>query len=383
MKNVFLVPDYYDKFACKMGNCLHACCEGWPISFSVEDYFRLSSCECCEELRKKIDTGVKLSLNPTPDHYAIIQPRFDGSCPMRLEDGRCAIHKEVGEDFLSDVCRLYPRGVRIEPGNECSCANSCESVLELLFENDEPILFNREELDIIIPPMGKRAVSYGTMGMETEIRLWLISILENRRFDLKTRIVHLGKSMHKLEDIISRKDEASLKNLLSTQENDSFSFCPNEEHISFGINVMEELISKIDSRSDSVKNFGEKALSRFGEKEEALYKYISFKSEFENAFPKWEIYFEKMLVNHMFFQQFPFQDRPVTLWNEFVSLCSIYALLRFLSMGVLTENKTIFVDLYAAIFRLADHTSFEIYAARVLKNLGCYTKEKIFDIISL
>jgi len=50
---------------------------------------------------------------------------------MRLEDRRCTIHAELGENKLSQVCRLYPRGVRLNNGYECSCANSCEAVLEL------------------------------------------------------------------------------------------------------------------------------------------------------------------------------------------------------------------------------------------------------------
>ncbi len=37
----FLVPDYFPRFACKMGECRAACCRGWPVSISMENYFRL------------------------------------------------------------------------------------------------------------------------------------------------------------------------------------------------------------------------------------------------------------------------------------------------------------------------------------------------------
>ena len=39
--DIYLAPDYVPGFACKMGACRAACCEGWPISFSMTDYFRL------------------------------------------------------------------------------------------------------------------------------------------------------------------------------------------------------------------------------------------------------------------------------------------------------------------------------------------------------
>lgn len=71
----YLVPDYYDSFSCKMGACRAACCEGWTISLSLDDYYHLMSEECSEELRRKLDTGLHIKLSPTPDAYAEISPR--------------------------------------------------------------------------------------------------------------------------------------------------------------------------------------------------------------------------------------------------------------------------------------------------------------------
>ena len=36
-KHIFLSPDYFENFICKMGKCRKPCCEGWPVTFSVED----------------------------------------------------------------------------------------------------------------------------------------------------------------------------------------------------------------------------------------------------------------------------------------------------------------------------------------------------------
>ena len=92
-----------------------------------------------------------------------------------------------------------------------------------------------------------------------------------------------------------------------------------------------------------------------------------------------------MLVNHMFFSQFPFQDRPEGLRDEFIALCAVYALLRFLCIGWLWDkaDRDAFVDVSAAAFRLVDHTAFDRYAAHLLKNLGCDDWDKIHDLISL
>ena len=61
--NYFLMPDYYKDFSCKKGDCRSSCCKGWKVTFSLKDYFKLVSEECSEELRNRLDKGVKISLN--------------------------------------------------------------------------------------------------------------------------------------------------------------------------------------------------------------------------------------------------------------------------------------------------------------------------------
>jgi len=102
----YLVPDYYSRFSCKMGACRSACCTGWPISFSLNDYFRLIGSDCSPQLRDRLDRGVRIALEPTPEVYAQIAPRWDGECPMRLDDGRCAIHAELGCEGACAACAM-------------------------------------------------------------------------------------------------------------------------------------------------------------------------------------------------------------------------------------------------------------------------------------
>ena len=96
MPHEFLVPDYMPDYACKQGACRSACCEGWPISFTMDDYFRLLGLPCSPELRRRLDGSMQLALHPTPEEYAQITPRYDGQCPMRMVDGRCMLHAELG-----------------------------------------------------------------------------------------------------------------------------------------------------------------------------------------------------------------------------------------------------------------------------------------------
>ena len=391
----FLIPDYLTSFACKMGACRTPCCVGWPVRISLDDYFHLTSRECSDELHRRMDIGIKVSLHPTPEEYAQITPRYDGDCSMRLPDGRCILHAELGEDALAHVCRLYPRGIRLEPGYECSLANSCEAVLELLFEKNDPIRFEHHDLSFGILPSHKRSHTFPLMGKETEIRLWLIAHMQNRSLSLPERLMSLGLSLQKLEQVIATQDANALESLLQTAFPSDF--LPLEavaEHLAFGLRTMAALSKQLDERSDSLRTYGETAQAYFSvccdsdpsaPTSDSFEHYLRAKEHFEATFPKWEIWFEHMLVNHMFFEQFPFQDRPESPWDEFVAISSLYALLRFLSLGCMkeTNSATDFIDMMAAIFRLVDHTSFDHNVARIMNNLGCTTPQSIFDLISL
>ena len=107
-------PDYYPAFRCKAAKCRRACCEGWSVTISMADYFRLLGIKASPETKDRLDRALHLTEHPTEDEYAMILPRYDGKCPMHMNNGLYAIHAGAGEEALPAVCRLYPRGLREE-----------------------------------------------------------------------------------------------------------------------------------------------------------------------------------------------------------------------------------------------------------------------------
>ena len=207
-ERAYLVPDYFPEFHCKMGACRRPCCEGWPVSITMTDYFRLIGLDCSQELRRRLDCCLHIAPHPSPEAYAQITPRYDGHCPLHMEDGRCALHAELGEGVLAAVCRLYPRGARTGEFHECSCANSCEAVPELLLHRDAPLRFINVPLAPGLPEAPERRHDFHTEGREQEIRLWLISFLQRRDFPLSRRMLHLGNALHAMDDALQARDSA-------------------------------------------------------------------------------------------------------------------------------------------------------------------------------
>ena len=157
------------------------------------------------------------------------------------------------------------------------------------------------------------------------------------------------------------------------------------DQLCFGLEAAKHMLEILDERSNSIRAYGEEALSFLGSGEDAFRQYVSVRDHFERRIPEWERWFEQMLVNHMFFVQFPFQDRPVDLNDEYLALCAVYALLRFLCIGWTAQHPAIddAADVCAASFRLIDHTEFDRYAAPILKKMKCDQPEYLRDLLYL
>ena len=354
----YLVPDYYQAFRCKIGQCRTPCCDGWPVTFSMTDYFKLLSVECSPELKKQLDSALHLTEHPTEEEYGMLLPRYDGTCPMRLADGRCGLQVESGEDTLPAVCRQYPRSKR--PG-ECCCSNSCEAVIELL-DREAPIQFQTISLEETVFPR-KRVHFFETGGREIEIRLWLIAFLQDRSIPLGWRLARLREGVRHLDEALTDHDFNALDELLSGRTEILVPELPNSK--STALDTVRQLLVRLDDLSDSIRDYGKMALRHFDREGPLSEEAVAYR--LSEASPLWEAWFENMMVNHMYFSQFPFQDRPVSLKDEIVALYAVYALLRFLTIGAGNGTHERMTDIAAALFRLVDHTAFDRYAVPILK----------------
>ncbi len=383
----YLAPDYYPDFHCKMGACRHACCEGWPISVTMNDYFRLLGVDCSPALRRRLDGSLHLAEHPTPEAYAQISPRYDGSCPLHLPDGRCALHAELGDGILAAVCRLYPRGVRNGADREVSCANSCEAVLELFLHRTEPLTFRPLRSDFGLPDAPPRLHDFHTAGREQAIRLWLIRQVQDRRYPLAQRMMLLGSALHAMDLALTARDEARVDRLLTGSEAVPVPELPHfdRSHVLAGLHTVERFLAITNEHSHSIHNYGEAALRFFRGSADPFAQYTAAAARFAALAPQWETWLEHMLVNHLYFVQFPFQDRPIPLADEYLAVCAVYVLLRCLLVGWMAthEGDAELVDVAAAAFRLIDHTSFDRYAAPLMKDLGCDIGDRLWELLAL
>jgi hypothetical protein len=96
--------------------------------------------------------------------------------------------------------------------------------------------------------------------------------------------------------------------------------------------------------------------------------FASALTKLEERFPSLWIWLEKLFVNYMLQECFPYTDRERDVRYEGVALCGLYAFCLFLLSGCQPENREKFIDLTAAIFRLVGHSAFDHNVIVLIKN---------------
>lgn len=334
----WLAPEYYEDFHCKGGNCRYSCCQGWRITLNQAEYFRLIGMECSEELHAKIECALHVVEDPTPERFAMISPNWMGDCPMHDEGGLCMLHKECGEEALPDVCRLYPRSLSESCYmRSCVCSSSCEAVVEMLMEKEEPLRF--VALDMCAQSMLHPQQSDAQMGkMQAAIKA-----IQDRSMPLWERIGRL-----------CAEENASK---MTAQQ-------------AFG--TIMEMIARFAQFSRALEMFGESALRRYVAEDDTAYaRYCDDAVQMTKREPNWERTMEQVLVNHLFYAEFPAVDERVSEKMAHRALAGLYGILRVVCAAYLAEHeeKTAFCDVIAGVFRFVEHTSFYLNAGHLLQSV--------------
>ncbi len=332
-RHTFTYPEYYPRFSCKCGDCRATCCHGWGIALSQDEYFRVTGTECSPELRRRLDVAFRPATNPapTPERYALISYNWLGMCPLQNEEGLCTLHRECGEGAIPEICRRYPRCVRVLPTHECCTSNACEYTLELLWESNEPFRLTSGELEIYDEDFDAPAAAAMSADEYTSARTAAFEILSDRTRTVDMRIGTMAEHFGvKLPYNIMPTDKAG------------------------------ELFWRLVRTSD--------ALSELAPECEAYYGGESAAARFSlDCVPNIDVYMEKLLCNHLFYKAFPRSFDGSDMARELAAISAVVGLHRYVSEAYLAVHGwsfSNFVDVTAKLFRMIEHSRFDETAAR-------------------
>lgn len=124
-------PRYFNDFQCIGGSCPMSCCLVWSVDWSKEEVEKLKNAECSERLK----TLVENSFGAVPDAPGKFRIIMDSKkrCPFLTEDNFCSIQRELGAEYLSYTCTVYPRNALLSENTVMNYCNlSCYRVLDTL-----------------------------------------------------------------------------------------------------------------------------------------------------------------------------------------------------------------------------------------------------------
>jgi len=325
MNKNWLAPGYFPDFRCKADKCRHTCCRKWRIPVSREEYNRLITMECSESLNECIQNTFVMPDVVTDNHYRYISFNWLGDCRI-LKDGLCQLYIEKGESFLPKICCLYPRSFKnINNIKIASCSNSCEKVIEMIYEN-ECLSIKEIELEY-------QAELYYEISQEDTCQIKQIQdIIRNRDISLVQSLIEIC--------------------LLVNKEEFNNDFKEDIDPIKNGLN----LLNKIADNNDYLKNLSDRLTIRYADS----INYLNDQREFEEKYPDWMNFFERVINNSMIYEFFPFVDKRFDKTEAYKGLCCSYGLMRLTCIGA-THNSNDINDLFDTIsflYHVIEHTAF-------------------------
>ncbi|MFR2021433.1 MAG: hypothetical protein ACLS6G_13540 [Christensenellales bacterium] len=185
-----------------------------------------------------------------------------------------------------------------------------------------------------------------------------------------------------MENALKRKDEKRVGELLGGAELAAYDL-PQKPNRAHALNIACAMLERIDGQSGSVPGTRRSGACPAGRRGRRAARYAVAERHLNEALPDWPVAFEHALVNHMFFEQFPFQDRDEGFAMSSSRLRGIYRAARALRLARWRgrANRPCLWTM-AATFRFIDHTAFDRYGAPA-QTLGCADEAGLAELVTL
>ncbi|MBU3180655.1 flagellin lysine-N-methylase [Clostridium psychrophilum] len=360
-KRIVLQPEYMKNFSCIGPDCEDSCCIGWRVDLDKKTYLEYKKINN-NELKTTIGKMVNRKHSQKSDgSYGKIKMESTGRCPFLNKENLCKVYINVGEKYLSDTCTFYPRYVRkIDGKYERSATMSCPQVARIALLNPNGIAFEHIEED------GNTKVKLHS-NFDTEghlfatkpqryfwdIRIFSLSLLQNKRYSLGERLIILGIVYKKIEVIYSEKRIKDLPAMLETMDSmieaetfkEELKKVPSNTQIQMRLakemtdeKVMQGITSNryLECLKETLLGIGYKT----GEKlETVIEKYDnSYKEYLAPYLEEKEYILENYLVNEYFKEMMPFGSYK-TMWDSYIFLCVIYSMVKLHLIGMAGYHK--------------------------------------------
>ena len=219
---IILQPKYVCDFQCDGSKCYAKCCGKWRIDIDMETYKKYQRIKN-PAMRKKILSSIQPSTIQTGFQ---IKLNNKGVCPLLCEDNLCFIQRNMGEDALSQTCKVYPRMVQ-QIGNYQfrMLAMTCPVAAEYALLSPNAMELQQiscEEDTYAWKLMAKNCNMKNVPNDLAAVHIMMggLAILQNTSYTFEQRLVLLGLFLDRVEDC--QQDVEAVSGLIEYYNSDVF-----------------------------------------------------------------------------------------------------------------------------------------------------------------
>ena len=238
-----LKPFYYDKFKCIGNKCKDTCCAGWKVTIDKKSYLKYKNVR--GEFSSRIKSSITRIRKNNNDLYYAEMELVDGRCQFLNEDNLCDIYINLGENYLCNTCKQYPRIIhKYNDLYEKTLNLSCPEVARILVTSNEVFSFNidNSNLNDIEKQLTLRCdIDKNIYDVLWEGRSLSIDLAQFKEIEIWKRIMLISIASEKLQKII---DERRYQKLNKTIEDLKKQFT-SESYINYLDSFSENIQIKI------------------------------------------------------------------------------------------------------------------------------------------
>lgn len=226
MKSTVIMPGYIQDFRCIASKCEETCCAGWYIAIDEATYKKYKKVKV-PEMKRRLEKELVVKKAQAVGTYAAKIKLKNNRCAFLAKDNLCDIYTQLGESYLSETCKMYPRNTnQIGDRLELSLALSCPEAARQILLREEPIVFKEETLDNV-PIVGAHLKINLKEPKHFEdflipIRQIILEVLQNKQLTFREKWQCLEVIMRKLNEYKLGQDIKKLRPFLKAMQNKAY-----------------------------------------------------------------------------------------------------------------------------------------------------------------
>lgn len=337
-------PKFYSEFRCLGGKCPQTCCGGsWGIFWQKNEIDKVLESNCTEELKEQVRNT--FLPHPTLTDTFYVQYTEKHECPLLTEDRMCSIQRELGADYMSHTCSVYPRKAWISGERAFrTCEMSCIGALELVCgsEDSMDVTYGKEKMVLRTNNHDTNA----SIAMHPELKYrdllfdFFYGVISNKKYSVENGIILGAIAANAMTKCIEKKNFEHIPNLaeeLKASFGDSANLKAIEgikTNYTYKVGVCAKIIDlTVNPYVTQAMHDEDGSLN--------LDKYLQACERFERIVGDKPFMFRNIALNMLFECAMPFHNSQWSLFENYCYYAAAFAVIKMLGPAEILLNKHI------------------------------------------